>query len=151
MTTTTLESTPQSVLNKAAPNLHADALAKIKVGNVLSPIKVTFASLTAAAAIDITTADSKAAATIVGFTPALASGQNLPAIGQVVTCRVTAGTAATGDRQITDAGGSASTSVAILSDDGKTLTFEANVTGFVLTYFPRAEGITDTSFPEGAP
>jgi len=96
---------------------------------------VTFASLTSAAAQDVTTAASKAAATISGLT--LDTGVNLPPISQVVTLRVTAGAAAAGVRAVTDAGGSASSSVALISDDGKTLTFETTVTGFVLTYIPR--------------
>jgi hypothetical protein len=39
---------------------------------------------------------------------------------------------------MTDAGGTASATVALLSDDGKTLTFEGTVTDFVVEYIPRA-------------
>lgn len=134
----------QRELDKANPNTLADALRLVKLGHLLAPIKVTFAALSAAAAVDITTAASKAAATIVGIT--LESTENLPPIGVVRTLRVTAGAAQAGPRVVTDAGGTAAAGatglggagggVALISDDGKTLTFEGNVTGFVLEYYP---------------
>lgn len=149
--TTTKTKTIREVLNKAEPNEISDALRKVRLGNMVEPIKVTFASLSAAAAIDITTAASKAAATIAGgFT--LASGETLPPIGQVVSLRVTAGAAAAGARVVTDAGGTAGApgangpGIALISDNGKTLTFEGNVTGFVLTYLPRSYTDVDTAF-----
>lgn len=156
MTTTTEEGTVQSALNKANTNLTADLLAKIKAGFVFSPIKVTVSGATSSATQDIDSDDTKANATIVGISPALDAGVNLPLIGQVLSLRVTAGTADAGDRAVTDSGGSAAAKgtngvgIATLTDDGKTLEFEAAVTGYVITYFPRAEGITD-SFPLGAP
>lgn len=134
--TTTKEQTLQQILSAANPHQLADALRAIDIGLKHAVVKVTFAALSSAAAIDITTAASKAAATIVGIT--LDSGVNLPPIGKVITLRVTAGAAAAAHRNVTDVGGTPSASLATLSDNGKTLTFETTVTGFVLTYEPRA-------------
>jgi hypothetical protein len=128
--------TLQMALTKANPNDICDALRKVDLGMKMSVVKVVFASLTSAAAQDITTAAAKAAATVTGIT--LDPGQNLPAIGKVITCRVTAGAAAAGSRSVTDAGGTATTLIALLSDDGKSLTFESTITGLVLTYEPRS-------------
>jgi hypothetical protein len=61
-----------------------------------------------------------------------------PAVQNWTTLRVTAGAAAAGARLLTDVGGTPSTTVATLSDDGTTIVFEAAVTGFVLEYTPRA-------------
>lgn len=155
--TTNQTQTYRVVGDKANPNLLGDLLRAMKFGLMCSPIKVTVTGLTAAAAIDITTAAVKAAATIVGAS--LATGENLPAIGHIVGLRVTGvGTAATGPRAVTDAGGTpaapptatayagASVGLATLSDDGKTLTFEGTVTGFVLYYVPRSAVVmTDDS------
>lgn len=152
--TTTKTDTLAAEINKGNVNTFANALGKVKLGNVLTPIKVTFASLSSAAAIDITTAASKAAATITGLS--LATGENLPPILSVTTLRVTAGAAGAGPRTVTDAGGTAVTAgatgntgvagVALLSDDGKTLTFETTVTGFVLEYIPRAAADVTAAF-----
>lgn len=146
MTTTKVE-TIRQVLNQASPDELADAFRKIKLGDMLSVIKVTVAALTATAAPDITSAAVKAAATIVGTT--LESGENLPPIGQLLSLRVTAsGTAASvGSYIATDTGGtatlptggaSAGVGIAKLSDDGTTITFPNTVTAFVVTYRPRA-------------
>jgi hypothetical protein len=145
--TTTKNETLRSVLNDSNLNEIDAALGKAKFGNMLSEVKVVVAGLTAAAAIDITTAAVKAAATITGLE--LASGENLPAVGVVKSLRVSAsGTAASlgsyiasdpGATAIIPPGGaSAAVGVALLSDDGKTITFPNTVTGFVLTYRPRA-------------
>jgi hypothetical protein len=48
--------------------------------------------------------------------------------------RVTGGAAAAGPRQVTDAGGTPSATVATLSADGATLTFEGTVTDAVISY-----------------
>jgi len=155
MTTTSVKTLRLS-MNRASPNEVADILRRIKFGNMLEPIKVTFASLTAAAAIDITTAASKAGATIVGGLT-LATSELLPAIGQVVGLRVSAsGTAGSlgayivsdsGATPIVPPGGAgAAVGIATLSDDGKTLTFPNTVTGFVLTYLPRAAVDMDSDF-----
>lgn len=154
--TTTKEKDIRQTLNETNLNRLAEALAKIKAGNAASKIKVTFASLTSSATIDITTAASKAAGTISGIT--LATGENLPPIGQVVALRVTAGTATAGDRHVSDVGGTAAAphaagvpGIATLSDDGTTLVFEAAVTGFVLVYYPAPYVALNTSFPITAP
>lgn len=140
-------------LDEANPHDLASVIAKMALGTMLSPLKVTFASLTAAAAIDITTAASKTAATIVGA-KTLDTGEMLPAILSVTALRVTAvDTGATGPRSVTDAGGTAGApgangpGIALLSDDGKTLTFEGTVTGFVLEYIPRPKTDMSTQFP----
>ena len=65
-----------------------------------------------------------------------------------------AGDALHGTYGVTDAGGtaiippggaSASMGIAKLSDDGKTITFPNTVTGFVITYYPRAAVDPDTA------
>lgn len=143
MTTTATEST-QKKLEKSDLNNLAEALKKVG-GKRHSVIKVTFASLTSAATVDITTAASKAAATIAGI-DTLRTGENLPAIKSILSLRVTAGTATAGHRNVTDKDGTASTSLALISDDGKSLTFEAAVTGFVIQYSPRAENDLTAAF-----
>ena len=145
--TTNKTQTYTRLLDKAAPDLTPDLLRKMHFGKMMTPIKVTVSGLTATATPDITSAAVKAAATIAGIE--LETGENLPAIGQVVSLRIAAsGTAASvGTYGVTDAGGtaiippggaSAAMGIAKLSDDGKTITFPNTVTGFVLVYYPRA-------------
>lgn len=149
--TITRAETLERVLKQADPNRIPDALRKVDLGAMLTPRKVTFAALTAAAAVDITTAAAAAAATVA---PALPSDVlTLPAILSVTALRVTAvGTGATGARIVTDSGGTAGApgangpGIALLSDDGKTLTFEGTVTGFVLEYVPRPAIDPTTTF-----
>ncbi len=158
MTTTVLEGTVQSALNKSDLNDTADLLAAIKAGFAFSTIKVTVVGAASLAAQDVTSLDTITNATVVGISPALVAtdGDRLPAIGNVVSLRVTAGTAGAGDRIVSDAGGTpvaiAATpnGVATLDDAGAVLTFDAAVTAYVLVYQPRAEGMTD-SFPVAAP
>lgn len=158
MTTTVREETVQSTLNKSDLTDTADLLAHINAGFALSIVKVTVVGATSLAAQDVTSFDTIDNATVVGISPALVAsdGARLPAIGNVISLRVTAGTADVGDRIISDAGGTPAAKaalaagVATLSDDGTTLTFEAAVTAYVLVYQPRAEGMTD-SFPVAAP
>ena len=142
--------TVQSGLNQSNPSNVADLLRVGKVGYALSPVKVTLVGLASATSFDITTAAVRAAATIVGVSPALSTATRLSAIGSIETLRVTAGAAAAGVRTVTDAGGTAAATVATLSDDGKTITFEAGVTAFVFTYFPRVENLL-VDFPFAAP
>jgi len=137
------------VINAGNLNDEAAALRLMKHGNMHSVIKATFASLSAAASVDITTATSKSKATVTGIT--LDTGENLPAIGAVISLRVTAGSASAAVRTVTDSGGTATTAIAKISDDGKTLTFEDTLTGFVLTYIPRGETAPTTAFPMNAP
>lgn len=145
MPTTTRATTVQSTLNSGNLNTIGTAAQLIKLGNALSLIKVVVTGLTASNTVNITAAATKAAATITGFNPPLAAGQNLPAIGTIETLRVTAvGTGALGHRNVTDAGGTAAATLALISDDGTTLTFEGTITGFIIQYAPRAENITAT-------
>ena len=143
MPATPADVTLQQILNKANLNQLGTLLQKMKLGNMLNPVKVTVTGLTAAAAIDITTAAVRAAATISGLDRD--SNESLPPILSVTALRVTGvGTGALGPRAVTDAGGTAGApgangpGIARLSDDGKTLTFEGTVTGFVLEYIPRS-------------
>jgi hypothetical protein len=158
--TTTKTKTLRDELNTGNPNTLGALARKMKLGDMLSPIKVTVTGLTAASAIDVTTAAVKAAAVVAGVT--LETGENLPAIGHVVNLRVAAsGTAASvGTYGVTDDGGtaivppggaSAAMGIAKLSDDGKTLTFPNTITGFVLTYWPRSATAMTTKFDSPAP
>jgi len=152
MTTTTKNRTVQQALTQGSLNDVAEALRKVG-GRRHAIIKAVVTGLTAAAAIDITTADVKAAATITGI-DALDTGENLPAIGQVLSLRVTAVTTATvGTRTVSDVGETPSApaaagtpGLATISDDGKTLTFEGTVTGFTIQYTPRSETAMTTLF-----
>jgi hypothetical protein len=134
--TSTAVETLQAALDRADPNKLADALRKVKLGSMLSPLKVTFASMTSVAEQNITSAANFAAATINQGSAAYT--RNLPPILAIDSMRVTAGTAATGERTIGDSGATTSTTVAKLSDDGTTLTCEAAYTGMVLEYIPRS-------------
>ncbi len=107
MTTTTKNTDLRQVLNSGNDNLIADALAKIKAGNILSTIKIVVAALAADASPDITTAAVKAAATITGAV--LDTDEQLPAIGKILSLRVTAsGTAGSlGNYGVADVAGAA--------------------------------------------
>jgi len=147
--TTSKATTLRHNLNFGNPAIIASAAEKMKLGNALSKIKVVATGLTPAASFDITTAAVKAASTITGIT--LDSGENLPPIGVVVALRTTGGTTPQA-QLVTDAGGTAAAATALLSDDGKTLTFgAADHTGFVLEYYPAPDVALSTSFPVGAP
>ena len=152
--------TVQNVLSKANLNDLADVLRKVDLGKKLATVKIVVAALAATAAVDITTAAVKAAATITGI--ALDTGENLPPIGVVSTLRVVAsGTAGSlGPYIVSDAGATpaipptatayagAAIGVASLSNDGKTLTFPNTVTAFTLTYQPREAVVLTTGFAE---
>lgn len=149
--TTTADITLQKVLENSDPNQLADALRQVG-GKRHAVIKVVFAALANVAAQDITTAAAKAAATISGIDE-LPDGENLPAIGEVLSLRSTAGAMAVhGTHVVSDAGGTpivptaAIPGVATVSDDGKTLTFQAGVTAFVLQYRPRSEAAMTSKF-----
>lgn len=154
MPVTPADVTLQQVLNKANLNQLATILQKMKLGNMLNPVKVVVVGLTAAAAIDITTAAVRAASTITGLERD--TGDSLPAILSVTALRVTGvDTGALGARSVTDAGGTAvapglnGPGIALLSDDGKTLTFEGTVTGFVLEYIPRSNTDLEDNWVSG--
>ncbi len=146
MTTNVLK-TIRGVLNTANPNDVADALRKIKYGNMLEPIKIVVVGMTAIAAPVITGALVKAAATISGGL-SLANGEMLPAIANIVSLRVTAsGTAgsvgtygisdSSGTAIVPPGGASAAMGVALLNDAGTTITFPNTITAFTLVYMPR--------------
>jgi len=142
--TATKNDTLQQALDRASPDQLADALRRIALAKVLDPVKVTFVGLASAAAQNITTAAARAAATINQGLKSLGATDLLPAILEVGTLRVTAGTLAAGPAIVTDSGGTptaigaGTAHVATLSDDGTTLTFQAAVTAFVLEYVPRS-------------
>jgi len=136
--TNTKNRTLQLVLDEANPNDLSVALQQAKLGTILAPLKRAFTGLTAAAAFDLTLIDGT------GETTGTGNPNRLPA-AHVRTLRVTAsGTGATvGAYFVTDAGGtavSAATSgaagIALISDDGKTITFPTTVTAFVIEYVP---------------
>jgi hypothetical protein len=150
--------TRRGALNQGDLNDIANALKLIKAGNALSVVKVVVGAITATATPDITSAAVKAAATITGL-DALQTGENLPPIGQVVSLRVVAsGTGASlGTYGVSDAGGTAivppggagaAMGIALLSDDGKTLTFPNTITQFTIQYIPRAENIGNEFAPK---
>jgi hypothetical protein len=128
--TTTATQTIKEVLNQAAPGQLPDALRKVQLGTMLTPIKLVKTGLSSAASFDITSA---------------ALGSNPAALG-IFTLRVTAGTAAAGVRMIGDAGATPSATVATLSDNGKTITFEDVATAFVMEYLPRPAADTTGAF-----
>lgn len=140
--------------NRANPNTLPSVFQQILIGNMLTPWKAVAAGLTAAASFDVTTAAFKALATITGGT--LKTGENLPPIGMVRSLRVvTSGTAnSVGSYVISDASGTATSptassvaGIALLSDDGKTLTFPTTVTAFTLYYLAAPAVALTTSYP----
>jgi len=160
--TTTKTETLQAVLDKADPNLLADAVRKLAFGKQNAIVKVTVTGATASATFDITTPAFAAlgAVTISGIDDPEPAGEGLPALGELLSLRVTAsGTAgAVGTYILTDAGGtaivppggaSAAVGIAKISDDGKTITFPNTVTGFVLQYRGRSPVAVTTTFPVG--
>lgn len=147
MATTTETESLQKKLEKCDLNQLADAL-RLVGGKRHAVIKIVVTSMTAIAAPDITGALVKAAAVITGI-DALVAGELLPAVGEVISLRVTASGTATsvGSYIVSDAAetpllppGGASTAVGIaaLADDGSTITFPNTITAFILTYKPRS-------------
>lgn len=139
--------TVRSVLDDANPHDIPDALRRLKLGTMFTPLKRTFTGLTAAGAFDLTAIDGT------GETAGTANPNRLAALS-VISLRVTAettGTDATGSYAITDAGGtglnptnSTLVGLAKLSDDGKTITFlSTDVTAFVIEYIPRVLSAAD--------
>lgn len=129
--TATANTTLKSALDKGNPNQIGDIFAKMKMGTMMTPLKRTFTGLVSAASFDLTAIDAT------GETTGVAN-PNRVAAQQVATLRVTAGAAAAGARAVSDSGATPSASLATISDDGKTVTFEAGVTAFVITYSPRS-------------
>lgn len=147
--TNTQTETLAKALGEADPNRLADALRQYGLGTHLSPQKFTFLGAAGATAQNITTAAWLARATPGSATPTLPIAQaTLPPILSVVALRVTTGpSGAAGTHIISDAGGTpaqpnsaavGAPGIALLSDDGTTLTFASAVSGFVLEYIPRS-------------
>lgn len=133
--TATAARTLKAVIDEANPNEIADVLRLLKLGTSSLILKRTFTGLTSATSFDLTAIDAT------GETTGIANPNRLPA--EIVrTLRVTAGTLAAGPAIVTDSGGTAtaigtgSAHVVLISDDGKTLTFQAAVTAFVIEYIP---------------
>lgn len=137
--------TTAQVIDEANPNRLADAIRKAQLGRVFSPLKRTFTGLTSSASHSLVAIDG------VGETVGPSNTKRLPALC-VGTLRVTAGTLAAGPAIVTDVGGTPTAigalanHVATISDDGKTITFQAAVTAFVISYIPRAEADYDSKF-----
>lgn len=133
---TTIRETLQSALDEANPNKLADALQQVKLGSVLTPVRATFTGLADVAAHDLTDA---------------AHGELAPILVPL-SVRVTAGTGAVGNRALIDAAGTPAApgangvGLATLSADGKTITFEAGVTAFIVEYLPRSYVDTSADF-----
>lgn len=156
MTTTSADVTKQQELNRGKPDKIATVFQAMKLGNMLAgSVKVTAAALAPAATFDITTAAVRAASTISGLDRE--SSDNLPPIMVVKTLRVTASDTANsvGSYIVSDAAGTAlsptagaNVGIALLSDNGKSLTFPSTVTAFVIEYVPRpAVDITSSLYP----
>lgn len=141
----------KDVLDKGIAAEIFDAIALIKLGTMLTPLKRTFTGLTAAAAFDLTAIDGT------GETTGATNPKRLAALA-VGALRVTAsGTAnSVGSYAVSDVGGtplsptaSANVGLATISDDGKTLTFPTTVTAFTVQYIPRA-AVDLTTVPSGS-
>lgn len=141
-TTATSKRSLKTVLDEANPNEIADAIRKLRLGTMLTPLKRVFTGLTAAAAFDLTAIDAS------GETTGVNNPNRLPALVVHALEGVTesSGTASKGTYVIgvhgvsttVDPTNSTVAGVATLSDDGKTITFpEADVTGFTIIYLPR--------------
>lgn len=134
--TTTQDLTIQSALNEANPSRGWAAVQQAKLGDALQGFVKTITGLSDVAAHDLTTIDDPDDTT-----------KKLPAALVVAALRVTAGSAVAGARIVTDAGGTPAANtpatnpigLATLSADGKTITFEAGVTAFVIHYVPKQD------------
>jgi hypothetical protein len=129
--TATFPDTLQKVLDRGKAGEWEGAAQLAKLGSVLTPVSKTYTGLASAAAHNITDA---------------AHGSAVPILVPIAV-RVTAGAAAAGLRMIGDPAATPSATVATLSADGKTLTFEAGVTGFVLVYMQQATVALSTIYP----
>jgi hypothetical protein len=146
MTTATVTPTLQSELDLARPDEIADVLRLMHLGTMLTPLKRTFTGLSSGTAFDLTAIDGT------GETTGASNPNRLPALA-ISALRITAGAANHSPCLVTDTGGTATDtatiSVATISDDGKTVTFGAGVTGFVIEYIPRSK-TSMTSLPSGS-
>jgi hypothetical protein len=125
--TVTTAETIRKVLNSGNLNELADALKKMKFGDMMEQVDETI-TIAAGTTINLLTQSAFKRRALV-----------------VQSVRVVTGTA-TGVRTVTDAGGTASTSVVTLSADGKTLTFEANITVARIVWVPAPDVDPDVDF-----
>lgn len=161
--TVVLAETIAKALAECDPNRLADALRQYGFGMHLSPQKWTWLGSTGATAVQFGGASAGATAAI-AFLASASPGPQTPSLPQnqtmlppaliVGALRVTTGpSGSVGPYIITDAGGTPQApqlagpsgaqvldvpGVAVLSDDGATLTFAEQVSGFVLQYIPRS-------------
>lgn len=140
--TTTKARTLKDVLNAANPNDLPDALERTNLGTLLDPLKRVFTGLTAAASFDLTAIDGS------GETAGATNPNRLPMLCGHYLRVDASGTAAsvgnyivgppTSTLLIPPGGANVAVGVARISDDGKTITFPNTVTGFTISYIPRA-------------
>lgn len=169
--TQTFVETLAKALAESDPNRIADCLREYGIGMHLSPLKYT-ALLAAGGATAVTFAGTTPGATAAAAflalaspgpqTPALPQGQlMLPPALSIATLRVTTGpSGAVGPYLVQDSGGTVqrlqlsgvsgaqvldTPGIALLSDDGATLTFPVAVSGFVIEYISR--GAQDVNLP----
>lgn len=121
--TATKVDTIKEVLTKASPNQIADALRKVDLGNMLTPVQYDTGTITAIAAV-----------------PIPGNGALLVQSARVVTSGTagSVGTYVAGDAGVTPLTPAASTVVGIaaLAADGKSITFPSTVTRAIITYVP---------------
>lgn len=136
--TLSVATTLKSVLNSGKPAQLADAAKVMQLGTMLTPLKRAFTGLTSGTVFDLTAIDAT------GETAGASNPLRLPALC-VNTLRVVTGSTGVGAYIVTDAGGTAVTAatstvvgIALLSDDGKTLTFPVALTAFTIEYIPRS-------------
>lgn len=154
-TTTVISNTLAQALYKSDPNTLADTLRQYGIGTHLSPQKWAWLGTTGATAVAINTAAFFTNASPGAYTPALPQSQSVLAPALIVgTLRVTTGpSGSVGAYLVTDSGGTtqlkantgvsgaavlSQPGVALLSDDGTTITFPAQVSGFIIEYLPRS-------------
>lgn len=159
--TNVLVETLAKALGESDPNRLADALRTYGLGLHLSPQKWTWLGTTGATSVAINTASFLAGASPGAKTPALPQGlAALPAALGIETLRVTTGpSGSVGAYGVVDSGGTAQLpplagpsgaqvttfGTALISDDGATITFPTNVSGFVIEYIPRS--LVDVTAP----
>ena len=155
--TTTVVDTLQTELDAALPGKVESALQQVKLGTILTAMKVVVANATSSAAQTITGANVLANATVYlnGSSTGVAANTlfpaGLPPIGWVKTLRDAH------SNIVVDSGGTAVASTStypgtvLLSDDGKTLTFASALTGFTIEYVPQSATLMSTDFTPGVP
>lgn len=114
----------QLVLDQANPQDIADVLRKYRFGTMFAKVPPT-------------TVTQSAAATMTLSPPAV--------LGTLMVRVTTVGTAAAGFRNVADVAATPSATLATLSNDGKTLTFEGTVTAAVVSYMAAPGSDTSAS------